>query len=261
MVDADIRVAKNRCQELLKSSTEEDWDKKIVQQFYFTTIHLLTTAEVITNVLHKSTSNNKLKITANELDNKKFYDVSYINEESKTTRRNAHYKSTVLVIFYYLIYFSYYGKPPKHIGYKHIIHNKKARVFMESNPSLLKKLYSTRKLKQSLKKLPAKKLMKKNKIKVVTGTKVEYKSIQHHSQFKQYTYNYRMSLLIDRAMPDLIAWAYEQFNKNCKKYIMINFAKKTKEKQQDDEEKKNKRKPMRFKDVEAAAAAAARCCC
>nr|WOZ57616.1 hypothetical protein MmNV_23 [Menippe mercenaria nudivirus] len=240
MADDDIREGTLKCKELLKLSTTEDYSKKIVQQLYFTTIHLLVTAEVITNVLHKNNDNKS--------DKDGYNDVSYIHEESKTTRRNAHYKSTVLVVLYYLMFYSYYKKPPKNIGYEHIIHNPKAREFMKTTPNILRACYTEKKIERSETKLSQTKMSKKNKIKVKTGKCVEFKPIQHPSQFKQYTYGYRMSHLVDNVMKDLIEFAYNQYTKYCKIFIMINFAKKTKEKIHDDEERRNKRKPMHFED-------------
>lgn len=246
-MDSDVDRAVRRCTSLLAASMEEDFSKEIVQQFWCCKMHLLTTAEVITNVLHKS-NNTKQKNNKSDCMDGNFFDMAYINEESKTTRRNAHYKSTVLVMFYYIIYSSYYGKSPKHIGFKHILYNKKAREYMDHYPEIMKKIYSPKRLKERHRKISPRKASRKNKIMMPNG---ELKPIQHHTQFKQYTYTYRMAMVIDEVMKSIIKYAYEQFHNNCKQFIMINFAKKIKEKQLDEENKRNKRKPVFYQDDDA----------
>ncbi|UBZ25619.1 hypothetical protein QKT26_gp29 [Carcinus maenas nudivirus] len=263
-MDSTVKAAIIRCKELLDViETDKELITDIAKQFALKTIHLRTTAEVITNVLHKNNNNaKKLKRKLEESDDEESPkrikttdeedDVNFltfdsqVHEESKTTRRNAHYKSTVYVIMYYLIYYSYFGKAPKYVGYRHIIQNKnnKARQFLENNPDLLKLLYTEKQLKKYSK---VSRRYKFNKIEVKTpNDDIEYRPIQHPNTFKQYTYNYKLANVFDGAMPDLIKFGYKNFNDNCKKFIAINLVIKHKEKIKYENEKRKKKKPVRF---------------
>lgn len=248
-MDADITNGIERCNKLLNSVNEDvDLNTNIARQFHLKKIHLLTTAEVITNVLHKSAKMSKKRKYENI--ESEFYNINHIDEESKTTRRNAHYKSTVLVMFYYIIYYAYYNKEPKNIGYELIIQNHQARQYIESNTWLMNKLYTKKQQKKLLKSKNESKLNKMNKIAVQVGNEIEYKPIQHYNQFKQYTYDIKLAKVIDGSMKSLIKFGYENFNKYCREYISINLVIKYKEKLQFDIEKRSKKKPIRYNESE-----------
>lgn len=207
------------------------YKSKIARQFQLKKIHLLTTAQIITNVLHKN-----VDVSQNDDD---FCSVDEcLNEESKTTRRNAHYKSTVLVMLYYIIYFSYCGSPPKHIGYNHVIQNLKKAKYWKLKKMMIEKLHCKDRTYN---------MKKVNKIKVGN---YDYRPIQHYNSFKQYTYNFNMVTVIDMSMLSLIKFGYDNFNKYCREFIAINLVIKQKEKIKVDLQKKKKKKPMRYNNEE-----------
>ncbi|UVT30830.1 hypothetical protein PvNV_026 [Penaeus vannamei nudivirus] len=237
--------------------------RDIRKLFELCKVHLLTTAEVITRVLHKNNkSNNKknrLKRKRRNIDTTTtdFFDEDYddedddnfsfdvsISEESRTTRRNAHYKSTVLTVLYYIIYYAYSGTPPDNIGYQYIVQNSKAQSYLNENPKLRDYLYTREEFKKFQKPevINAKTV---NKIKVGD----EFLPIQHFNNFKQYTYNYNLTLLVDKCMDELISFAYDQFNLYCNRYIAITLVIKYKDKVRYEGVKKAKRQPVTFEDL------------
>ncbi|UVX94896.1 hypothetical protein CsNV_036 [Callinectes sapidus nudivirus] len=255
-MDTAVKTAIENCAKILENITQNEdlcttdgsscMEQAVSRLLTLMKLHLISTAEVITNVLHKNNNQNGKKRKFDEFmdfsDDFLNFD-SQIHEESKTTRRNAHYKSTVLVVFYYIIYLSYYGKPPKHIGYDHIIQNNQAKQYLEAHKDLMDSLYPPKKRRKCEN---IKNKHKINRIKVENNNgSIEYKPIQHHSNFKQYTYDYKLAQVCDGAMEHFIKFAYENFNKNCKKFIAINLVIKHKEKLKWDQEKRNKKKPVR----------------
>ncbi len=224
------------------------------------TIHLLTTAEVITTVLHKNNKKGGKKkrrgvkrktMDDEEDDDEEDDDVGVeiedfekaensIHKESKNTRRNAHYKSTVLVIQYYIIYYAYYGYPPKHVGYQYVIQNETANEYLDANPKLKALLY---KKNEEVRCKTYTKLKKINKMKVGR----QYLPIQHYDTFKQqYTYTREMVELVDKCMPNFIEYIYNMFNIYCIQFIGIQLVIKHKQKINFEKEKKKKRKPITF---------------
>ncbi|QBB28635.1 hypothetical protein HgNV_030 [Homarus gammarus nudivirus] len=251
----EVSKATKLCRLLLASVAEDvELKSELAKQFELKKIHLLTTAEVINNVLHKNNSNSTRRKreydSPNDLQDDFFILENQIEEESKTTRRNAHYKSTVLVMFYYIIHLAYYEKVPKYIGYNHIIQseNTKARQYLEARPLLMEKLFTTKKLEkcQNIPKYKINKIPVPTKVKNDEASDIEYKPIQHYNTFKQYTYDYNRACVIDGVMMDFIKFGYENFNKNCRSFIIINLVIKHKEKEKYDQEKKNKKRPLRF---------------
>ncbi|QLI62398.1 HgNV_030 [Dikerogammarus haemobaphes nudivirus] len=108
-------------------------------------------------------------------------------EESKTTRRNSQYKTSAIYMIYYIIYTIYYNKPPENINF--ILSDK------ESNNINYKVSEGQR-----------------------TGP------IQHYNTFKNYTYTYQMTCLVDKNMKHLINFGIDEYFKHCGVHIAITLS-------------------------------------
>ncbi|UHB41765.1 hypothetical protein MrNuV_ORF042 [Macrobrachium rosenbergii nudivirus] len=233
-----------RAKELLQEELfEKPLLNKLARQFTYCKIHLLIRAEVITHILHKPKKSNNNQEVQNPytIEDDEDDNLLSIQKESKTTRRNAHYKSTVLVILYYLTYYAYHGKPPRNIGYTNIITNDRVEHYFNRHPEERAILCSDR-LLEKYKKIKNK--AKFNKILIVKNKGLEYKPIQSHTQPNQYTYTYNLITVMDGIMPDIIEFAYKNFNKYCREYILINLAIKYKIKEELIKMKNEQKKPI-----------------
>lgn len=135
------------------------------------------------------------------------------------------------------MYYTYYNKAPKYVGYQYIIQNSKAKQYFQENPQVLKEFYTKEELAACENYRHTNRINKIHK-------RGEYLPIQHYNAFRQYTYTYNLALLVDNSMPKLIEFAYNQFNKYCIKYIAITLVIKHKEKIKYEQMKRKKKKPV-----------------